>query len=343
MDEKKDEKERFKQVYEVLKAEVLEDPVFDHDHASRQWLHKMLDYTVPGGKQSRAMLVIESLKSLNYGKPLSEELFFRASVFGWCIQWAMASALIQDDIVDNSKTRRGKPCWFRLPQVGLNAINDSIILGTQVNKILKNHFQDQPYYVDLRDLLSEICMQTSYGQLIDMITEGEKDIWKFTPALHRRICLYKTAYGTTYLPFACALLMLGEKLDDFIDAKEILLEMGIYFQIQDDYLDCFGDPEKMGKVGSDIEESKCSWMIVKALEISNEHQHKLLVDNYMKSDPESVAVVKSIYNDLNLEGVYAEYETNLYEKLNGRIEAIPNTNVKTFLMSFLDKIYMRQK
>ena len=39
------------------------------------------------GKQSRAMLVIESLKRLKDGKPVSEEEFFRASVMGWCIQW----------------------------------------------------------------------------------------------------------------------------------------------------------------------------------------------------------------------------------------------------------------
>ncbi|XP_057534086.1 farnesyl pyrophosphate synthase-like [Amaranthus tricolor] len=343
MDVEQEEKERFQQVYEVLKKDVLEDPAFEHDDVSLQWVQQMMDYNVPGGKQSRAMLVIESLKRLKDGKPVSEEEFFRASVMGWCIQWAMASALMQDDIVDNSNMRRGKPCWFRLPKVGLIALNDSTLLGCQAGRIAKKHFRDQPYYRDYVDLISEIGFQTISGQMIDLITEGEKDIWQFNMTLHQRISLYKTAYGTTYLPFACALLMLGEKVEDFVDAKDILLEMGIYFQVQDDYLDCFGDPEKMGKVGTDIEESKCSWLVVKALELCDEEQKKILVENYMKSDQESVAIVKCLYKDLNLEGVYAEYEANLYEKLIGRIEAIPNTNVRKLLKSYLDKIYLRQK
>ncbi|KAK9289189.1 hypothetical protein L1049_017663 [Liquidambar formosana] len=75
---------------------------------------------------------------------------------------------------------------------------------------------------------------------------------------------------------ACALVMSGENLDNHIDVKNIIVEMGTYFQVQDDYLDCFGEPEKIGKIGTDIEDFKCSWLVVKALERCNEEQKKVL-------------------------------------------------------------------
>ncbi|CAK9148890.1 unnamed protein product [Ilex paraguariensis] len=367
-----DLKLKFLEVYSILKSELLNDPAFEFTDDSRQWVERMLDYNVPGGKLNRGLSVIDSYKLLKEGKELTDDEVFLACALGWCIEWLQAFFLVLDDIMDNSHTRRGQLCWYRLPKVGMIAANDGILLRNHIPRILKKHFREKPYYVDLLDLFNEVEFQTTSGQMIDLITTlvGEKDLSKYSLPLHRRIVQYKTAYYSFYLPVACALLMAGENLNNHVDVGNILVEMGIYFQVQDDYLDCFGDPEVIGKIGTDIEDFKCSWLVVKALELVNEEQKKLLYvrkdlsfcffisairirfaypgkalsqENYGKQDPACVAKVKELYETLNLQDVFADYESKSYEKLIKFIEAHSSTAVQAVLKSFLAKIYQRQK
>nr|AFW98439.1 farnesyl diphosphate synthase [Leibnitzia anandria] len=339
-----DLKSKFLEVYEALKSELLHDPAFEFDDDSRQWVEKMLDYNVPGGKLNRGLSVVDSYKLLKGGNVTEEELFL-ACALGWCIEWFQAYFLVLDDMMDESHTRRGQPCWFRLPEVGLIAANDAVVLRNHIPRILKKHFRGMPYYVDLVDLFNEVEFQTASGQLIDLITTivGEKDPSKYSLSVHRRIVQFKTAYYSFYLPVACALVMFGENLDDHVQVKEVLVEMGNYFQVQDDYLDCFGAPDVIGKIGTDIEDFKCSWMVVKALELANEEQKKILHENYGQKDLASVAKVKELYNTLNLQGVFEDYENKSYEKLIKSIEGHPSNAVQEVLKSFLGKIYKRQK
>ncbi|KAL5705613.1 dimethylallyltranstransferase [Ranunculus cassubicifolius] len=337
-------KSEFLKVYSVLKSQLLHDPAFEFTDHSRLWVERMLDYNVPGGKLNRGLSVIDSYKLLTEGKELDKNEVFLASVLGWCIEWLQAYFLVLDDIMDKSHTRRGQLCWFRVENVGMIAANDALLLRNHISRILKNHFRDKPFYIDLLEIFNEVEFQTASGQMIDLITtiEGQKDLSNYTLPIHRRIVQYKTAYYSFYLPVACALLMVGENLDNHVDVKDLLIEMGTYFQVQDDYLDCFGDPKVIGKIGTDIEDYKCSWLVVQALERANEDEKKVLVENYGKADEVCVEKVKALYKDLGLHDVYADYEKKSYEKIVSTIEAHPNKAVQAVLISFLGKIYKRQ-
>nr|AMN82832.1 farnesyl pyrophosphate synthase 3 [Hevea brasiliensis] len=321
-----DPKSKFLEVYSLLKSQLLNDPAFEFTDVSRQWIDRMLDYNVPRGKLYRGLAVIDCYKSLKEGKELTEEEILLASVLGWCVEWLQACAVVLDDIMDNSHTRRGRPCWFRLPKVGFIAINDGILLLSQVHRILKMYFREKPYYVHLLDLFNEVEFQSISGEMIDLISthEGAKDLSNYSLSLYHRIVEYKSAYYSIYLPVACALLMAGENLENHVEVKKILVKITIYFQVQDDYQDCFGDPKVTGKVGTDIEDCKCTWFVVKALELANDEQKKLLHENYGRADPASVAKVKDLYQVLDLQGIYAEYERETHEKLSEAIKTHPN-------------------
>ncbi|KAF5781303.1 putative transferase [Helianthus annuus] len=128
-----------------------------------------------------------------------------------------------------------------------------------------------------------------------------------------RILQYKSSYYSFYLPVACALLLLGENPDDYVQMKDILVEMGIYYQIQ---------------IGTDIEERKCSWLVAKALELASEEQKQILYENYGKKDQACVEKVKELYHTLNLQGVYEEYEKMTHEEFMKLIESHPSNVYK---------------
>jgi len=81
----------------------------------------MLDFNVPGGKLNRGMAVADALAAHKQvpdgaaGLPPADK--WAADALGWCIEWLQAFFLVADDIMDNSVTRRGAPCWYRMPHV----------------------------------------------------------------------------------------------------------------------------------------------------------------------------------------------------------------------------------
>ncbi len=311
---------------------------------AKEWLREMFDYNVPKGKLNRGMAVLDALRAIK-GDSLGEEEVFKANALGWCIEWLQAFFLVADDMMDESITRRGQPCWYKLPKVGTVACNDSILLEAAIYRILRRHFGDHPQYVRLLDLFLETTFQTSCGQLLDILTApiGEVDVSKYTLDAYRGIVVYKTAFYSFYLPVACGMVLAGvEDPAAFEKAKSICNKMGEYFQVQDDYLDNYGAPEVIGKIGTDIEDNKCSWLICQALLKVNPEQKKVITENYGRKDEACVKKIKALFNELDLEALFKAYEQSSYEKLTHEIAEQKLVNEEVFL-KLLRKIYKRSK
>ncbi|CAG8505781.1 4655_t:CDS:10 [Ambispora gerdemannii] len=345
---KESDKQEFLKVFQILVEEFL-DLVREYKFPTEsvEWIKKNLYHNVSGGKLNRGLSVVDTLKIVKNNK-VSEEELFKARVLGWCIEWLQAFFLVADDIMDQSITRRGKPCWYRMDGVGNIAINDAFILESAVYCFLKKHFRNEPYYIDLIELFHETTFQTELGQLLDLTTapEDHVDLSKFNLEKHRFIVIFKTAFYSFYLPVALALRMSGIKEESaYKQAKDILIPLGEYFQIQDDYLDCYGDPDVIGKIGTDIEDNKCSWLINQALDKASPEQRKLLDENYGKKNPENVAIVKKIFRDLEIEALFKKYEDDSYSRINKLISQLDDKSVlkREIFTTFMDKIYKRTK
>ncbi|CAN6250472.1 unnamed protein product [Urochloa humidicola] len=341
-----DYRERFVRAYDRIRDElVADDSSCELTDEARRWFAQMIDYNVPGGKLNRGLSVIDSYLLLKQGSEVTEDDFFLACVLGWCVEWFQACALLLDDIMDGSHTRRDQICWYRRPEIGLRGINDGILLKCHISRLIKKYFREKTYYIDISELWNEVALQTSLGQMLDLISthNGADELPKYNIEGYRRIVKYKTSYYSFYLPVACALLLSGAKLENFSELRNILIEMGVYFQAQDDYLDCFADPDTIGKIGTDIEDHKCSWLIVQALGHANINQIEVLLKNYGKKDSTSVSIVKSTYSTLDLKDMFSEFEDRAYKHLVTSIEAQQDHAVQEILKSFLKKIHRRKR
>ena len=228
------------------------------------------------------------------------------------------------------------------------AINDAFMLESSIYLILKKHFRSHPAYIDLIELFHEVTFQTELGQLCDLITAPEDDVNlnNFSMDKYTFIVIYKTAYYSFYLPVALALHYLQLATPSNLkQAHDILIPLGEYFQIQDDYLDAFGDPSVIGKIGTDIKDNKCGWLINQALLICTPEQRKILGENYGQKDDEKEGKVKKLYHDVKLQKRYEDYEESRVAEIRKMIASVDESEglKREVFESFLAKIYKRRK
>ncbi|KAE8384119.1 isoprenoid synthase domain-containing protein [Aspergillus alliaceus] len=340
------DRQKFREVLHVLLPEIREDlSQRGVPSTANKRVEQCLIANTDGGKLHRGLTVVDTGGGL-LQQPLNPTEFLDLSILGWLTEIFQASYLIWDDIMDNSEYRRGRLCWYRQDNVGRAAINDAALLRSLIYILLRKHFRHHPEYFGMLELFNEAGLRTELGQLSDMDTAlRDHSLEDMTVETYSFITANKTAFYSFCLPVSLALhyFQLASK-DNLEQVQRILLPMGEYFQVQDDYLDVFGDPSVTGKVGTDIRDNKCTWLIVQALRHCNTEQQQELSLSYGRQTNLAEAKVKRVFQDLGLERLYQEYEQKKIWELQNIISTVNEVNglKKAVFQIALGKILRRK-
>mmetsp|Transcript_16665 Transcript_16665/g.47050 ORF Transcript_16665/g.47050 Transcript_16665/m.47050 type:complete len:369 (+) Transcript_16665:164-1270(+) len=322
------------------------------------WVSELLDYTLKGGKLVRGVMVVRTYQEIIWAKEkrdLTDKELYEGVIVGWCVEALQAFFLVEDDIMDQSITRRGQPCWYlrKHPQskdendkIGLSAVNDGMIVQSTIHAMVYTLFKDRPdLRLEVMDVFNEVTLQTEIGQFLDMTSQPTSTLVetdKLTMDVYIPIVHYKTSFYSFVLPVFLGLVLTRTNSEEAMaEARDILISMGEFFQIQDDYLDCYADPKVLGKIGRDVEEKKCGWLAVKAMEKATPEQKQLFADHYGKDNAEDVKIIKDLYRELDLEGEFRKYEEKTHKEL---VEKIDKATIvpKSVYKYMLGLIYKRK-
>lgn len=225
-------------------------------------------------------------------------------------------SLVHDDIMDAAPLRRGKPTVHQKwdTNTGILSGDAMLILAYQY---LENYDSEQ--FKALTILFSRTALQVCEGQQYDMDFESREDV---TLEEYLHMIAYKTA-----VLLGCALQM-GALIGGAQDKEQQAIynfgmSLGIAFQLQDDYLDVYGDPETFGKqVGGDIIENKKTFLFLQALTLASPSEAQELRDLYTikpKDPAAKVSRVKQIFcdcgADVAIQNSIAAYTDKAFDQL----------------------------
>jgi geranylgeranyl diphosphate synthase type II len=206
--------------------------------------------------------------------------------------------LMHDDIMDAAPLRRGKPTVHAKWNV-----NSAILSG---DAMLVKAYQLMGRSAEINTLFSRYALEVCEGQQLDMEFEQRNDV---SLAEYLEMIRLKTA-----VLLSCALqvgaAVAGAPGDDRERLGRVGEHLGLAFQLRDDLLDAFGDPEKVGKQrGGDLRAGKKTWLLIRGLERSAERGRTELLDELAKTPADrNVDRMIAILEEL---GVHAEAEAEV--------------------------------
>ncbi|MBM1105447.1 polyprenyl synthetase family protein [Aurantibacter crassamenti] len=238
-----------------------------------------------GGKRLRPVLTLMSAEifGTDYKKALDAAL---------AIEVFHNFSLIHDDIMDDAPLRRGNETVHEKWDINTGILSgDAMLIGAY--QLFENYEGDT--FRQLAQLFSKTALEVCEGQQYDIDFETRDDV---TIPEYLKMIEYKTA-----VLVAAALKMGGIIANASLELQNSIYDfgrnLGIAFQLQDDYLDAFGDPKTFGKqIGGDIIENKKTFLYLTALEIAAAEQQKELQDLFSfqpKNPSDKIELTKSIF------------------------------------------------
>lgn len=243
---------------------------------SKEWvqepknLYEPVDYILKlGGKRIRPVLTLMAadIFGADYTKALPAAL---------AVEVFHNFTLVHDDIMDDAPLRRGKATVHEKWD-----INRAILSGDAMLILAYKYFENYKpeVFQKLAKLFSKTALEVCDGQQLDVDFETRKKVT--IDEYLNMICLKTSVLVAAALKMGAIVAESNDKNADLI--YDFGLNLGLAFQLQDDYLDTFGDPETFGKqIGGDIMENKKTFLYLKTLEVADKETKKKLKYFYRK-------------------------------------------------------------
>ena len=248
--------------------------------------------------------------------------------------------LLHDDLMDNADVRRGVPTVHRK----WNA-NTAILSGDSMLVVAFQRMAMVPAEKlrPVLDLFTETALEIGEGQQYDMDFETRNDV--------REEEYIEMIRLKTSVLLACAVktgaIMAGASDEDADNLYAFGEKLGLAFQLQDDLLDVYGDPEVFGKaIGGDITSNKKTYMLINAFLRADEQQQAELTrwttaETFDKA--EKIAAVTDIYNKLGIRELCEKKINSYFDEARVWLDKISvSEERKAEMRSFTDKMLHRE-
>jgi geranylgeranyl diphosphate synthase type II len=272
--------------------------------ASPQNLYQPVGYALEmGGKRLRPVMV---LLAYNLFSEKIEEAFPAALA----VEVFHNFTLLHDDIMDQAEMRRNSLTVYKKYNENIAILSGDAMSIMAYNYLLQcNSSPPAP----MIQLFSQTALEVCEGQQYDMDFETRTNV---SISEYMNMIRLKTA-----VLLACSLKMgalAANAPDSTADLLYVFgLNLGIAFQLQDDLLDVFADQDKFGKmIGGDIISNKKTFLLLKALELSDSETKTRIQDWISKKDfnaEEKITAFTNIYNQLNIKEITESFIEGFYQ------------------------------
>ena len=286
-----------------------------------------------GGKRMRPVLTLMTAE-------IFDAKFKKALPAALAVEVFHNFSLIHDDIMDDAPLRRGKVTVHEKWD-----INTGILSGDAMLILAYQNFEQyQPkIFRKLAKLFSKTALEVCEGQQWDVDFEKRTDV---SIPEYLQMIEYKTA-----VLVAAAMKMGAIIAETSKETANLIydfgLNLGLAFQLQDDYLDAFGDPKTFGKqVGGDIIENKKTYLYLKAMEFASDAEQAELLQLFSIQPEDTTEKIKSAKAIFNSSGAsqatqlaIQEYTLKAFETLD-KIDL--NKEKKAILKNFGENLMERK-